>query len=173
MRTSLVIAVLGGLMVSGCGGSGGDAPAQNSAPKVSAITDKSVTANEASAPIGFSISDDTTAANDLTVAAMTAGEGIVVDDGIEIMGNASERSLIITPNADEIGNAVISVMVTDGEGLSDASSFQLTVEPQQELLSEFARNNFVESEDGDPMPINAIVFDQDADEDEFEDLLNF
>ena len=172
MKTHYAIVAVGGLLASGCGGSGGPAPAQNAAPMVSAIADRTATANEAIAPIEFSIGDDATPAADLTVTAMTLDEGVVIDGNVKIEGQSSDRILIVTPVADEIGNAVISVVVTDDAGLSDASSFMLTVDPQMKDLSEFTRGNFADSEEGDPVLINAVVFDEDTEDDEFDDLLN-
>lgn len=174
MKTSQFIIALCGLAIAGCGGSGGgDTPVRNAPPTLSAIADQTVTANEVVAPIGFSVADDATSAEALAVTAMTIDQGVIVDANLEVAGDGTARSLIVTPVADEIGNAVISIMVTDEEGLSNASSFGLTVEPQRKPISEFTRSNFMDSEEGDPTPINAIVFDEDAEEDEFEDLLDF
>lgn len=173
MKNCYTIIALGGLLVGGCGGSGGQGPAQNAAPTVSAIADRTVTANETVQPIEFSVDDDATDASDLSVTAMTIDQGVVTDDNIEIVGQSSARSLLVMPIADEIGNAEISVVVTDDAGLSDAVTFMLSVNPETKAISEFTRSNFAAPEDGDPVPINAVVFEQDAEDDDFEDLLAF
>ena len=62
-------------------------------------------------------------------------------------------------------------MVTDADGLSAASTFVLSVEPQPQFIGEFTRSNFAGDEEGDPVLINAIAFDEDAEDDDFADLL--
>jgi hypothetical protein len=172
MKHALTVIALSGLAVAGCGGSGGgSAPALNTPPTLSAIADQTVTANTEAASIDFTVNDDATAAAQLGVTAMSTNQDLVKDADLQIVGSDASRSLVITPAADEIGTVDIAVVATDAGGLSAASTFSLGVEPQRQLIGEFARDHFTADEEGDPVLINAIAFDEDAESDEFSDLL--
>ena len=172
MKYALTVVALSGLAVAGCGGSGGGStPAANTPPTLSAIADQTVTANTQPASVDFSVRDDATAPGQLGVTAMSVNPGLVSNADLEIVGQGAARALVIRPAADEIGTADIAVMVTDEDGLSAASTFVLSVEPQRQLISEFTRSNFAADADGDPALINAVAFDEDAEDDDFADLL--
>ena len=71
---------------------------------------------------------------------MSANPDLVGDADLDVLGQSADRSLVITPVADEIGTADIAVMVTDANGLSAASTFVLSVEPQPKFIAEFTRS---------------------------------
>jgi len=166
MYAGLALASLG---LAACGGSGDDPQPVNQAPTISAIADQGITANGASDPIAFSLGDE--AVGDLTIAASSDRQNLVADDGITLAGTGSARSLTITPQADEAGDAFITIVVTDSEGLSDGTSFLLTVSPEQKSMQQFARDTFAEDADDEPALINAVEFAEDAENDDFADLL--
>ena len=77
----------------------------------------------------------------------------------------------MTPVIDTLGDAFITIIVTDQAGVSASTSFLLTIAPQQVSLQQFVRSEFAKAKDGEPAFINAIAFDQDAENDDFADLL--
>lgn len=170
MKTGTFSIALAGLLLAGCGGSGSDAPPVNSAPTISAIADQSITANTTSTAINFTVSDEQASA--LSFAISSDNQDVVVDGDIDIGGSNTSRSLTITPIVDVLGDAFITVIVSDTAGLSASSSFLLTVDPQQASLQQFVRDLFAVQASGEPVLINAIAFDQDAGNDDFADLIN-
>ncbi len=160
---------LAGLGLAACGGSGDDPQPINQPPALSAIADQSITANGTSQPIAFSISDE--AADEVTLTVSSDRQNLVADDNIALDGNGSARSLTVTPSIDEAGDAFITIVATDGQGLSAGTSFLLTVTPEQKSMQQFARDTFAEGADDEPALINAVEFAEDAENDDFADLL--
>jgi len=160
---------LASLGLAACGGSGDDPQPVNQAPTISAIADQSITANGTSQPIAFSISDE--AAAEVTVTVSSDRQDVVADDGIALSGSGSARSLTITPRIDEAGDAFVTIVATDRQGLSAGTSFLLTVSPEQKSMQQFARDTFAEDADDEPALINAVEFAEDAENDDFADLL--
>ena len=81
------------------------------------------------------------------------------------------RTLTVNPVVDMTGDAMITIIVRDAENLAASSSFLLTVTAEQKSMQQFTRDNFVSTPDDEPELINAVEFAQDADDDDFADLL--
>ena len=160
---------LTGLGLAACGGSGDDPQPVNQAPTISAIADQSIAANGTSQPIAFSLDDENV--GDLTVAVSSDRQNVVPDDGIALDGDGAARTLTVTPRIDEAGDAFITIVATDRQGLSAGTSFLLTVNPEQKSMQQFARDTFAEDADDEPALINAVEFAEDAEDDDFADLL--
>lgn len=169
MKTKILIATLIGALVAGCGGSNSAAPPGPVVPTVSAVADQNTTANGDSAPITFTVSASDLAS--LTIVASSDNQTIVPDSGLVLAGSGSSRSVTVSPVIDRLGDAFITIVATDQDGLSASASFLLTVVPQEKSVQQFTRSSFAEEPDADPTLINAVTFIQDADEDDFEDLL--
>ncbi len=169
MKLRHQIVALIGLLIAGCGGSGSSPAPGNLAPTISAIPDQNTVANQQSAPIAFTITDEE--ASSLSITASSDRQQVVPDSALELGGSGTDRTLRVTPAIDTLGNAFITIIVTDGQGLMASTSFLLTIDPQQVSMQQFTRNTFAESADGDPELVNAVDFIQDADGDDFADLL--
>ena len=169
MKIKMQIITLLSLLVTGCGGSGSaPAPAPgNTAPTISAISDQSTSANVSSSAIGFTV----TSASTLSYNVTSDNPQVVSDAGIDLVTDGTGGSITVTPVIDTLGDAFITIIVTDQAGLSASTSFLLTIVPQQLSLQQFVRDEFVKPEGGEPALINAVVFDQDAENDDFADLL--
>ncbi len=169
MKIKHQTAALMGLVVAGCGGSDFSPAPVNGVPTISAIADQNTSANETSAAIAFSVEDEQVST--LSLSAMSENQQVVPDAGLILGGSGANRSVTATPLDDTLGDAFITIIVTDQAGLSASTSFFLTIDPQQMSMQQFARTTFVDGADGDPVLINAVMFDQDADADDFADLL--
>ncbi len=167
MKFTHLTAALIGLVIAGCGGS--DFPPVNTEPTISEITDKTTSANETSSAIAFTVADEQVST--LSLSAISDNQQLVPDTGLVIVGNGANRFLNVTPSIDSLGDAYITIIATDQAGLSAGSTFLLTVDPQQLSMQQFARTTYLEDESDDPALINAVEFDQDADDDDFADLL--
>ena len=169
MRVSIASLVLLTALLAACDNSSNTPPPVNQAPTVAAIAATSTTANGASQPISFEVSDENPATLQLT--ATSDNPLLVTDDAIVIGGSDGSRTLTITPTTDMTGDAQISVVAVDAGGLMDGASFLLTVTAEQKSMQQFTRDSFADDADDDPPLINAVEFAQDADEDDFADLL--
>lgn len=99
------------------------------------ITTTGVTFDEdtTSNPQPFTISDDNTPAASLTVTATSSDPLIIPNNGIVFVGTGANRSLALTPVANQSGVVTISVTVSDGI-LSTTKSFQVRVLPTPDPL---------------------------------------
>ena len=161
--------VLIGLLVAGCGGSDFSTAPANLAPTISAIPDQNTVANTTSAAIPFTVTDEQ--ASGLSITANSDRQQVVRDSALELGGSGTARTLTVTPVIDTLGDAFITIIVTDQQGLMASASFLLTIDPQRESMQQFTRDTFAESADDDPAFVNAVEFTQDADDDDFADLL--
>lgn len=169
MKTKILIVTLFGALVVGCGGSNSAAPAGPIVPTVSALDDQSTPANGESAPIAFTVSAGDLAG--LAIVASSDNQAVVPDSGLVLAGSGASRSVTASPVIDTLGDAFITIIATDQDGLSASTSFLLTIVAQEESVQQFTRSSFAAEPDADPTLINAVTFVQDADEDDFEDLL--
>ncbi|MCD0461024.1 choice-of-anchor M domain-containing protein [Roseiconus lacunae] len=99
----------------------------NLAPTISTIDDLSVSENESSDPILFTISDTETAAEDLVLTAVSSNTALIPSSGLVFSGNGSNRSVTIMPNPDQIGVATITITVIDAGGMQTNESFDVYV----------------------------------------------
>jgi Bacterial Ig domain/Malectin domain/Viral BACON domain len=102
---------------------GGD----NTPPTISNIADQATDEDTAKGPIAFTVGDAETAVGDLTLTKSSSNTALVPTANIVFGGSGSDRTVTITPAADQSGTATITVTVTDGGGLTAADSFTLTV----------------------------------------------
>lgn len=156
-------------LLAACGGGNDARPVANQAPELSAIAAQEIVANSDSAPIGFTIADETLAA--IAVSASSDLPALLPDDGLAISGQQASRSLVITPTGDMTGVATVTINATDPLGRTGTTSFLVTVTAEQRSMQQFARDVFASSDDAPPVPINAVEFVQDADDDDFADLI--
>jgi len=77
----------------------------------------------------FTVSDVETPQNDLIVTAVSNNATLVINDNILLGIEDEKRSIQIQPNPNSYGEALITVQVADSEGLSNYTSFNLTVYP--------------------------------------------
>jgi hypothetical protein len=97
-------------------------------PTISAIGDQSIHVNSSTAKIPFTIGDDETAASNLVLTASSSNTNLVnAQTGIVIAGSGTNRTVAVTPLAEQVGGTVITVSVTDEDGLSTNASFFIYV----------------------------------------------
>ncbi|HEY2953072.1 MAG TPA: immunoglobulin domain-containing protein, partial [Verrucomicrobiae bacterium] len=95
-------------------------------PTISDITNKVTNENTPTAAIPFTLSDDVTPATNLTVSGSSSNLALVPNANIVFGGSGSNRTVTITPAANQSGTATITLCVSDGESTT-CDSFVLTV----------------------------------------------
>jgi hypothetical protein len=166
--TRLVLLTVTTLVVAACGGgkSGGmqPQPMANTAPAISAISDRSVDQDTVVGPIEFSVSDSETPASQLTVIAGVGGTSVFPADGLTLAGNGAVRSITLTPFEATTGIANITLTVIDGEGVRTARSFQVTVNARNASIRDWTLTTFAKAESDEVTAMNGYTFTQDADD---------
>ncbi|PEN08450.1 hypothetical protein CRI93_04880 [Longimonas halophila] len=99
----------------------------NDAPTITGLSDQTVAEDATLGPLSFTVSDVDDAASTLTVTASSDNQTLVPDGNITLGGSGSNRTIEVTPAANENGTATITVEVTDGGSLSATDVFTLTV----------------------------------------------
>src|SRR5262249_39232351 len=100
---------------------------QGQPPTISAISNRTVAVNASTGPIPFTVSDPDSGAGNLVLNGVSSNPTVVPNANIVFGGSGSNRTLTITPAANQSGAAVITITVSDPGGLSASTSFTLTV----------------------------------------------
>jgi hypothetical protein len=98
----------------------------NTAPTISDITDQSTQVNSPTAALAFTIGDAETAAANLVLTAASSNPSLVPVVNIVFGGSGTNRTVTITPAANQAGSTTIGITVSDGLTTS-MDTFILTV----------------------------------------------
>jgi hypothetical protein len=100
--------------------------AVNDTPTISDIADRSTNEDTATGAIDFTVGDIETTAGSLTVTASSSNTTLVPNVNLVLGGSGANRTLTVTPAANQSGTATITVTVSDGVASSN-DTFVLTV----------------------------------------------
>jgi hypothetical protein len=100
--------------------------AVNDAPTVTSIANQTTNEHTATGAIAFTVGDVETAAASLTVSGSSSNTTLVPAAEILFGGSGASRTVTLTPVSNQLGDATITVTVSDGS-LSTSTSFLLTV----------------------------------------------
>ena len=95
-------------------------------PTITAIADQTTLTNTPTAALAFTISDSDTPIGSLTLSNTSSNPTLVPTNNIVFGGSVSNRTVTVTPAADQSGTATISVFVSDGTNVT-SDTFLLTV----------------------------------------------
>ncbi len=103
-----------------------------SPPSISGLTNQLTPVNTPTAAIPFAIGDGQTPGSNLVLTA-TSSDPTVVNAASDVVfgGSDTNRTITLTPEPNKIGTTTISVIVTDGDGMSATNTFLMTVNPGQ------------------------------------------
>ncbi|PYM89329.1 MAG: hypothetical protein DME04_26630 [Candidatus Rokuibacteriota bacterium] len=117
---ALSAAEIGTDMSTAVGGGG------NTAPTITPIANQTINEDTATGALSFTVGDAETAPGSLTVSGSSSNLGLVPNGNIVFGGSGANRTVTVTPAANQNGTATITVTVSDGQ-LSTPTSFLLTV----------------------------------------------
>ncbi|MDZ4779784.1 MAG: hypothetical protein SGJ19_05990, partial [Planctomycetia bacterium] len=95
-------------------------------PTITPIDDITIAKNTSTNVIEFTIGDLDSPIGSLLVSAVSSNPTLVRNFGLAFGGAGANRTLVVTPVADQTGTATITIMVSDGP-LTTNESFVLTV----------------------------------------------
>jgi hypothetical protein len=99
---------------------------QNEPPFISSIDDQSTYQTKSLSTISFSVSDRETDATNLTLSAMSSNPGLIPAENVRFGGTGTNRWFTLTPAAGQLGEAHVTILVSDGAAIS-SSSFRMGV----------------------------------------------
>jgi uncharacterized delta-60 repeat protein len=100
--------------------------AVNDAPTITAISNRSINEDSSTGAISFFVADVDDDASALAVSGTSSNTTLVPNANIVFAGSGANRTVTVTPAANQFGTATITVTVNDGS-LSDSTAFVLTV----------------------------------------------
>jgi len=116
----------------------------NTAPVISDVVDQIMNEDTVLGPLPFIIGDGQTSAASLSVTASSSNPTLVPTSGILLGGSASNRTVRITPAANQSGTSIITLTLSDG-ALTASDSFLVTVNSVNDVpvVSSIADQNLV------------------------------
>jgi CSLREA domain-containing protein len=104
-----------------------DDTAANTNPTISDIGDQTITEDNSTGAIPFTVGDAEQSAASLSVSGSSSNQTLVPDANITFGGAGANRTVTVTPAAGQTGTATITVTVDDGQGGTASDTFLLTV----------------------------------------------
>jgi hypothetical protein len=130
------------------------------APTISSIGDQAVNEDAVAGPISFTVGDIDNPAGSLIVSGVSSNQTLVPNSSVTFGGSGSNRTVTVTPAADQNGTTLITVTVSDGS-LSTNTSFLVTVNPVDDPPAISAIGNQVIEQDTSTTAIPFTVGDID------------
>ena len=105
----------------------------NTPPEISPILDQTINEDSVAGPILFTVRDAETQVDLLKVSASSTNLSLTPATGLALGGTGTNRTITITPAADQSGQSKVTVTVEDSGGLTSTTSFVLIVTPVNDL----------------------------------------
>jgi hypothetical protein len=103
--------------------------AVNDPPTISDITSQTSNGDAVTKTVAFSVSDVETSSASLILTGISSNTTVVPSTGIVFGGSGANRTLTLTPEADQFGMSTITVTVADANGSMATDTFMLMVGP--------------------------------------------
>jgi aryl-phospho-beta-D-glucosidase BglC (GH1 family) len=125
-RTAIVTIVGGGITRSI---SVNQAAAPQTPPTISPIPNQTIRVNSTTGPLPFTVGSPDTPADHLTLLASSTAPALIPPANIIFGGSGANRTVTVTPAANQTGTATVGVQVSVPSGLSTTTQFTVTVTP--------------------------------------------
>ncbi len=156
-------------LLSACGDRGGSSDTRvNMAPTISTIPDQMIQANGLSELINLTLVDDMPS-DGLSLSAEADDPNLIGD---LILSSNAGPTLRISPVEGQIGTTNITVTVTDSDGETDSTAFQVIVVEQMITVSNLVPLVFADDANANPRDLNSRILVQDSDGVDFFQSLN-
>ena len=136
--------------------------AVNQPPTISLIADQTTNEDTPTGAIPFTIGDNETPPDNLSLSARSSNPALVPDTAIQLGGAGANRTITLTPAPDQFGSAAIRITVSDGAA-QGSSAFILTVAPVNDAPTISAISDRQVAFGGSTGPIPFTVGDVDND----------
>jgi hypothetical protein len=104
----------------------------NTPPTISALSPQTITEDASTGALAFTVGDGETAAGSLAVSTGSSNATLVPGSNIVLGGTGANRTVTVTPAANQSGTAAITVTVSDGQATA-STSLLLTVTAVNDL----------------------------------------
>jgi hypothetical protein len=133
----------------------------NDLPNVSTVADQTIDENNSTAALAVTVSDIETPAGSLTLSGTSGNPTLVPNGNIVFGGSGANRTVTVTPAANQNGVVIITLTLSDGSGI-DQSTFQLTVNNVDDPPTITSISNQTINEDGQTGPLSFTIGDDET-----------
>ena len=135
--------------------------AVNQAPSISYIANQTLAENNATKTLSVVVSDVDTPVANLTLSGSADNTTLVPSTAFAFGGSDANRTVTVTPAANQFGTATVTITVSDGER-TGTSSFTLTVTPVNTAPTIGVITNQTMLQDGTPPVIDFVIGDRES-----------
>jgi len=161
--------LLTGLLLSACNNDDdNDDVRVNVPPTIEAIQNQMIQANRPSDPIIVNLDDDVPNLG-LALSGSTDNPGLIAGF---IFGSGANRAIQIRPTEGQLGTSNITITVTDSDGATAQTTFQVIVIEEMASVSNLVPLIFADNANANPRDLNTRILVQDADDIDFFQSLN-
>ncbi|MCT7951874.1 tandem-95 repeat protein, partial [Ancylothrix sp. C2] len=134
----------------------------NDLPTITSIANQNTTEETATLPLSFTIGDVETPVDALILTGTSSNAALIPDGNIQFSGTGANRSIIVTPAANQSGTATITIDVNDGIA-SSQQTFDITVTPDNDAPTiDIIGNQITEEDNIRSIPITLDDIDTDV-----------
>ena len=135
------------------------------APQIAGLGSLELSQDTTSAPATFRITDADTPVAALEIAVNSSDTTLLPLSGIAIAGSGGDRTISVTPAADSVGSATVTVTVRDPGGLSTSAQLVVRVNPVLVSFTSLTNASFANAEFGELAKVSGVTVQPDADDD--------
>lgn len=106
--------------------------AVNDPPTIDGLVDLTVNEDSQTPVISFQVGDVETAADNLIVTATTSNATVIPTQNIVLAGSGKDRTVQITPAANQSGTVTVTLAVSDADAKSSSKAITVTVNPVED-----------------------------------------
>ncbi len=127
----------------------------NDAPNLSTPVAPTINEDSATAALPFTITDLETPLNNLVVTATSSNQALISNGNLSLGGTAGDRTIKVTPAANQSGVATITVNVNDGQ-VTTSTTFVVTVLPVNDppAIADVLNQTTIEDQTTSPISIS-------------------
>ncbi len=133
----------------------------NDAPTIADLPNQTIAEDQILGPLAFAVGDVESAAGTLSVTVSSSNVALVPPGAVVAGGTGANRTLMVTPMANESGTTTITVTVSDGSA-SASDTFVLTVAPVDDAPIIAAIADQSVEQDGIVGPFPLVIADIDS-----------
>lgn len=154
-------------LIVGCSGGGGmtAGPPAAQTPQIQGPATLEFNQDTTSAPQAFRILDADTPVTSLEIGISSSDSALLPLSGIVVAGSGAERTIRITPAAESVGAATVTVTVRDPGGLSSSAALNVRINPVLVSFRSLTNDSFAASESADRAKVSGVTVQADADDD--------
>ncbi|MBF0451444.1 MAG: tandem-95 repeat protein [Candidatus Magnetomorum sp.] len=125
----------------------------NDSPQITKINNQTTIEDIPTAPIDFFVSDTDSSFDQLSLVITSSNQALIPDENIAVQGSAGQRSLILTPEPNQHGIAIITLRISDDTGSYSETSFEFNVQKRNDppTLSSIDRQMIYEDQTTPPI----------------------